>query len=1136
MRCLVGLVSAVLLCLLVPTAAVAETDGWATMVSTRGDGIGQGTHRTFDTAAGDAVTAGTDDGDLQVWVSGGPGGEGFEMEFAAPAGQALAPGVYLGAQRSVFRAEGRPGIDIGGEGRGCSLVRGGFELRELAVAADGSVTRLWLLYEQRCELGPELFGEVRIGAPPTGGLRTVPSVARFPGVDAGKGGHTIQVTVPDASLADVQLVGDGASQFIVRDRQCADVGCEVWVRYMPDAAGTHRAWLRLTDTMGRRADVPLQGFAYGGTNRLTIVSDPGDPVGHGRSYDYGPEAWFGADQSYSTISAGVFDGDLKGWSVIIDPPNGEPLTAGRTYEAGSGSGQGSLTVTGQSGYCERRSGRFTVDELVRSYDTVRLLKVSFVYHCNENPAGMRGTLSFRAGDATPPAPWMLAGPGATDLGTAPGALPVPSATPTPAPSATPVAPAPGGGPGLPATVTLVSEGGGDWILGGGTRRFDAVTEDITPTMRGDGWLDLSIYGEYDEFFLGFQAARGPLVPGVYTRARAVGGGRGAGRPGLDIWGNGRACNDLDGSFEVRELVLGPGGKVERAWVLFEQHCEGVVEALHGEVRIGAPAVSGPRTVPTHVRWPDRDHGGRWRDVPVQVRPGAAPIERVEIVGGDASDFTVVSNGCAGAVAACDVRLRFQSGAPGARRAWLRVTDAAGARADVPLQGFAYGGETGLTVNYHNSDSRGVYGPDSRYRIWLSRSRLRLDVDPVGGGSRDLRLEPALGDVLAPGTYTDVAGYPNNAHLPGMSFASDGSDCSVPGAKFTIHRFKLVAGEVKELALDFETACGTFKPYGTFNFRKGDTTPLAPWMVTGPASDTGVAPGATPTPTPDAHADADAHGHADTIADRDPDALADADLVALANGHAALANGDALAGLDAESDPLGGARGDPDGLAFRDARRDRNAGAGLVGRHRALQPPAGLRARDDWAAGAARERFRGARQARRREREAAAHGRHAPRPASHGCCAPRRRAARRRPLQLPRDAASDRARGCRPAATRAPGAAARAHALRALARRPGGAASARKRAPRHLIAAQRAAIRAGTGRADRATARRPQQARRGPSLGRLHSGERCPWLMVAMSRSAPPLWMKPGETVLTRMPRGASSLARPSAPAGRARWR
>jgi len=341
------------------------------------------------------------------------------------------------------------------------------------------------------------------------------------------------------------------------------------------------------------------------------------------------------------------------------------------------------------------------------------------------------------------------------------------------------------------------------------------------------------------------------VPGVYPRAKAIGGGRGAGRAGIDVWGNGRACTDANGTFEVRELVLREDGSVERAWVLFEQHCEGAIEALHGEVRIGAPPASGPRAIPTQVRWPDRDHGGRWRDVPVLVRPGGSPIASVEVVGTAAADFTVAANGCVGAAVECTVRLRFQSGAPGARRAWLRVTDAAGARADVPLQGFAYGGETGLTVRYRNSDSGGVYGPDSRYRMWVSRSKLRLDVDGVDGVSRRLMLEPELGDIFAPGAYTGVAGYPSNAHLAGMSFASSGSSCDVPDARFTIDRFKLVAGEVKELALDFETTCGTFRPYGTFNYRKGDTTPLASWMVQGPVSDTGVAPGATPTPAPTA---------------------------------------------------------------------------------------------------------------------------------------------------------------------------------------------------------------------------------------------------------------------------------------------
>jgi hypothetical protein len=74
--------------------------------------------------------------------------------------------VYVGAQRAPFREAGRPGIEISGDGRGCNTISGSFEVRELVVAADGSVQRAWIMYEQHCEGGTAaLFGRSGSASP-----------------------------------------------------------------------------------------------------------------------------------------------------------------------------------------------------------------------------------------------------------------------------------------------------------------------------------------------------------------------------------------------------------------------------------------------------------------------------------------------------------------------------------------------------------------------------------------------------------------------------------------------------------------------------------------------------------------------------------------------------------------------------------------------------------------------------------------------------------------------------------------------------------------------------------------------------------------------------------------------------------
>jgi hypothetical protein len=75
-----------------------------------------------------------------------------------------------------------------------------------------------------------------------------------------------------------------------------------------------------------------------------------------------------------------------------------------------------------------------------------------------------------------------------------------------------------------------------------------------------------------------------LTPGVYQGAvgNAV---RGPDQPGLDVFGDGRACGAPTGSFTVLDASYGPDGYLESFDATFEQHCEGTTPALRGEVRI-----------------------------------------------------------------------------------------------------------------------------------------------------------------------------------------------------------------------------------------------------------------------------------------------------------------------------------------------------------------------------------------------------------------------------------------------------------------------------------------------------------------------------------------------------------------------
>ena len=58
-----------------------------------------------------------------------------------------------------------------------------------------------------------------------------------------------------------------------------------------------------------------------------------------------------------------------------------------------------------------------------------------------------------------------------------------------------------------------------------------------------------------------------------------------GRPGLSVYGNGRACNTLTGRFQIHTLQTS-GGSLVSLLATFEQHCEGGSAMLRGCVHYG----------------------------------------------------------------------------------------------------------------------------------------------------------------------------------------------------------------------------------------------------------------------------------------------------------------------------------------------------------------------------------------------------------------------------------------------------------------------------------------------------------------------------------------------------------------------
>lgn len=125
-------------------------------------------------------------------------------------------------------------------------------------------------------------------------------------------------------------------------------------------------------------------------------------------------------------------------------------------------------------------------------------------------------------------------------------------------------------------VLLVSQPG-DYI-GAGQTYLTANTNDFSATL-GDWGLEIYAFG----FDILADAPNGaPLAVGDYTGAARDPFNGSA--PGLSVFGNGRGCNTVCGSFQIYEFGTNADGSLAHLWLTFTQYCECFMAPLAGEIR------------------------------------------------------------------------------------------------------------------------------------------------------------------------------------------------------------------------------------------------------------------------------------------------------------------------------------------------------------------------------------------------------------------------------------------------------------------------------------------------------------------------------------------------------------------------
>lgn len=136
-----------------------------------------------------------------------------------------------------------------------------------------------------------------------------------------------------------------------------------------------------------------------------------------------------------------------------------------------------------------------------------------------------------------------------------------------------------------SSLTMVSEPG-DYIGQGLTYSYtDGISAAASTDLRT---VNISVFSGSDWFFVDLAAPLGQqLVPGVYDNAVRY-PFQSSAQNGLSVYGNGRGCNTLTGTFTITKATYGAYGYIEELEGEFEQHCEGGIPALFGSFVISNP--------------------------------------------------------------------------------------------------------------------------------------------------------------------------------------------------------------------------------------------------------------------------------------------------------------------------------------------------------------------------------------------------------------------------------------------------------------------------------------------------------------------------------------------------------------------
>lgn len=600
-----------------------------------------------------------------VWFSVNGRSGNWTVEFVAPVGQTLHTGTYDLAQVYPWGASSSPGISISGPQSACYGGTGQFTILDIQTSGS-SITSFAAVFQQNC--GSTIL---------SGKITYASAISIYqPSADAGSYQATVQGDTVQLSAAASDAGGPGATisnyqwtQLSGPSVTLSDVSAEAPTFTAPSVGpgGEDLVFqVTITNFLGLTSSATVKVHVAALTDpapatRFYAVSDPGDSVGQGQTYDIS-----GAQEAFTVSKYGsgyeLMVGDYD-WLIELVPPQGQTLQVGQTYKLAQRYPFQSPVLPGLSvehGGCNTLSGRFVIlDVETDQFGKILSFAADFEQHCEGAVPALHGAFRYNSGVSVS-APYADAGPaqivlqGATvqldgsKSYTGGGAdtitsfqwtqLAGPSVGLSDATAAAPSFTAPdvsAGGtdlvfqltvsnseslsssdtvtihvanPADPITAIHISGDQGDWVSQGKTWYENTLVAKFTPNKPNSNNPEVHMDvegGDFGQWDLDFAPPSGQPLQNDFAYLDAQRYPFQGSGPGLNVDGNGAGCNTLDGKFIIKDLQVAGDGTVLSFAADFEQRCDGATSALYGKIRYNSTfslddpvAVAGPEQAVT----------------------------------------------------------------------------------------------------------------------------------------------------------------------------------------------------------------------------------------------------------------------------------------------------------------------------------------------------------------------------------------------------------------------------------------------------------------------------------------------------------------------------------------------------------